>query len=137
MNQQELNNVVLNFSNLNVDDKLEVTRPDIQVISSGSIFRSASFDFEAAGLKEKSFVSIEGFTEVANNGNFYIASVSGGDISVVDTLVDEIAGDSVTVSEKQGFINKAIMKENNQSDLKVQSEINALASKQHDLPLVS
>ena len=64
----------------------------------GTFTRSVG-SFVSDGFKVGDYITVSGFTEAANNGNFLISGVSATVLTVTaTTLVDEVEGDTVTIA---------------------------------------
>lgn len=87
-----------------------MTAITISAAASGSTFADSGSGFITTGkFAVGHLITVSGFTTAANNGQFKIATVSAGSITVTDiygnavTLVDESAGDTVTITQEGGI----------------------------------
>jgi hypothetical protein len=76
-----------------------VAASDISAASSDNSFNTVGEDFTAENISVGQWLKVAGFTTAANNGFFKVVSVAEGKLVVSGgTLVDEIAGDAITMS---------------------------------------
>lgn len=87
-----------------------MTADTISAAASGSTFADSGSGFISAGkFAVGHIITVSGFTTAANNGQFKIATAAAGSITVTDiygnavTLVDEAAGDTVTITQEGGI----------------------------------
>lgn len=87
-----------------------MTAITISAAASGSTFADSGSGFITTGkFAVGHIITVSGFTTAANNGQFKIATVAAGAITVTDiygnavTLVDEAAGDTVTITQEGGI----------------------------------
>jgi len=87
-----------------------MTADTISAAASGSTFADSGSGFITTGkFAVGHIITVSGFTTAANNGQFKIATVAAGAITVTDiygnavTLVDEAAGDTVTITQEGGI----------------------------------
>lgn len=80
------------------------TSTDLSVANTDSSFNSSSTDLSVFAVGD--VINVSGFTEADNNGQFKVATSSANKITVTNNdgdpvvLVDESAGDSVTIEEE-------------------------------------
>jgi hypothetical protein len=80
------------------------TASTLSVAAADDSFNDSASGFVTAGFAVGDVVKVSGFATAANNGQFKVASVAAGKITVTDlaggavTLVDELAGASVTIA---------------------------------------
>lgn len=87
-----------------VREYAQIADDTFSVVASDDSFNDSGNGFLAAGLLVGQIITVTGFTTAANNGKFKIATAAAGKITVTDmagapvTLVDEAAGDAVTIT---------------------------------------
>ena len=88
----------------------ELAATTISAAETGSTFADSASSFITSGkFAVGHIIEVSGFTEAENNGKFKIATVSAGEITVTDmngnavTLVDEVAGDPITITQNGGI----------------------------------
>jgi len=80
------------------------TASTLSVAAADDSFNDSASGFVTAGFAVGDVIKVSGFATAANNGQFKVASVAAGKITVTDlagaavTLVDELAGASVTIA---------------------------------------
>ena len=80
------------------------TATTVSVAAADDSFNDSASGFVTAGFAVGDVIKVSGFATAANNGQFKVASVAAGKITVTDlagaavTLVDELAGASVTIA---------------------------------------
>lgn len=87
-----------------------MTAITISAAALGSTFADSGSGFITTGkFAVGHIIEVSGFTTAANNGKFKIATVAAGSMTVTDingaavVLVDEAAGDSVTITQEGGI----------------------------------
>ncbi|MEH6565559.1 MAG: phage tail tube protein [Halopseudomonas sp.] len=82
----------------------------ISADETGSTFADSANSFITSGkFAVGHIIEVSGFAEEENNGKFKIATVAAGAITVTDvngnavTLVDEVAGDPITITQEGGI----------------------------------
>lgn len=87
-----------------------MTADTISAAASGSTFADSGSGFISVGkFAVGHIIEVSGFTTAANNGKFKVATVVAGSMTVTDiygnavTLVDEAAGDTVTITQEGGI----------------------------------
>lgn len=76
----------------------------LSATASDSSFNDSGSGFVTAGFDVGQTITVSGFTTAANNGTFKIATAAAGKLTVTDVngvavvLVDEVAGDTVTIT---------------------------------------
>lgn len=87
-----------------------MTAITISAAAAGSTFADSGSGFITTGkFAVGHIIEVSGFTTAANNGKFKIATVVAGSMTVTDVdgsavvLVDEVAGDSVTITQEGGI----------------------------------
>jgi hypothetical protein len=82
------------------------TQITFAAVTSGNKFTDSGSGFVTAGFVANQWIEVRGFTTAANNGYFKIVSVIAGEMVVTGgTLVDEVAGDSVTIKMGPQVVN--------------------------------
>lgn len=82
----------------------EIADDTFSVVASDDSFNDSGNGFLTAGFLADQIITVAGFTTAANNGKFKIATAAAGKLTVTDldgnpvTLVDEAAGDAVTIT---------------------------------------
>lgn len=82
----------------------EIADDTFSVVASDDSFNDSGNGFLTAGFLAGQIITVAGFTTAANNGKFKIATAAAGKLTVTDldgnpvTLVDEAAGDAVTIT---------------------------------------
>lgn len=77
-----------------------LSTPSFSGITLSASTTDDSFNDSASGLADfdgYAWINVSGFTDSSNNGIFAVEAVTAAKITVVENLVTEIAGDSVTV----------------------------------------
>lgn len=89
-----------------------ITAVTLSAAASDSSFNDSGNGFITAGFAPGDFITVSGFTgEVGNNGDYVVATVAAGKITVIKpdgstaVLVDDAAGESVTIGTKAGASN--------------------------------
>lgn len=79
---------------------VSTTWNDISIHAIDNSFRSALGDFGAVGFTVGNKIKVSGCSNAQNNGTFTIASVLLGKITIEeDVLIDESAGNNITITE--------------------------------------
>lgn len=82
------------------------TNTTYAMVASGNKITDSGSAFVSDGFVANQWVYISGFTDPANNGYFFLSSVAAGEMVLVGgTVVDEAAGDSVTVNMGAQLVN--------------------------------
>lgn len=80
----------------------------ISAAASDNSFNDSGSGFIAAGFKVGDVITTSGFTTSANNGEFTVTAVAAGKLTIGgtdgDAIVDEVAGDDVSVVSAMDFI---------------------------------
>jgi hypothetical protein len=108
------------FTDHRHEEHIDFTSSALMADDVSNSFQSTSINFHALGCRVGSQITVSGFTETENNGDFIVQRFFGGQIMVVDgTLVDEDAGDAVTMVittgtfPRQSLVNSEFLRANN------------------------
>lgn len=111
---------------------VSVTRTDISAAASDDSFNTAAGDFVAAGIVAGMWVKVSGFTGAgvtADNGFFKVLTVATLKITVDAALVDDAAGESVTITGKMarnGVANRSFLLEKRFNDISIFQQLRGM-----------
>lgn len=111
---------------------VSVTRTDISAAAADDSFNTVAGDFVVAGIVVGMWIKVAGFTGAgvtADNGFFRVLTVTATKITVDANLVDDSAGESVTITSKMarnGTANRSFLLEKRFNDISIFQQLRGM-----------